>query len=56
MGGAIIGLQVSKQDGMIFLFVPNMSKLSRSEPTYPHSIEVDSDAGIKRYEGKEYRA
>jgi hypothetical protein len=36
--GAIIGLRVSKQDGMVFLFVPNMSKLSKSEHVYPHSI------------------
>ncbi len=39
-GGAIIGLLVSKQDGMIFSSSPTCLSLVRvkSEPTYPHSI------------------
>ncbi len=37
-GRAIIGLLVSKQDGMVLSSSPNMSKLSKSEPVYPYSI------------------
>jgi len=30
-----------------FLFVPNMSKLSKSEPTYPHSILMQESKDMR---------
>ncbi len=48
-GGAIIGLRVSKQDGMVFSSSPTCLK-------WTHLSPLNSDAGIKSYEGKEYWA
>jgi hypothetical protein len=45
--GAIIGLLVSKPDRMVFVFVPNMSKLSKSKPTYPHSILMQESKDMR---------
>jgi hypothetical protein len=46
---------LSKMDG--FLFVPNMSKLSKSEPSYPHSIlmQESKDMREKNIEPEIYR-
>jgi hypothetical protein len=30
-----------------FLFVPNLSKLSKSEPTYPHSILMQESKDMR---------
>jgi hypothetical protein len=40
-----------------FLFAPNMSKLSKSEPTYPHSILMpeSKDVREKKVEPEIYR-
>jgi len=32
---------------MGFLFVPNLSKLSKSEPTYPHSILMQESKDMR---------
>jgi hypothetical protein len=47
-GGAIIGLRVSLQDGMVFSSSPNFLRTSLSP--------LNSDAGTKKYEGKEHQA
>jgi hypothetical protein len=55
-GGAVIGQRVSEQDGMVF-FVPNTSKLSKSESAYPHSILIQesNDMREKNIEPEIYR-
>ncbi len=55
-GGAVIGLRVSKQDGMVFSSSPTCLSLVRVNQPIPSDSPLNSDARIKRYEGKENRA
>jgi hypothetical protein len=55
-GGATLGYgYLSKME--CFFFVPNMYKLSKSEPTYPHSIlmQESKDMREKNIEPEIYR-
>jgi hypothetical protein len=56
-GGAIIGLWVSKQDGMVFTSSTTCLSFSKSEPTYPHSIlmQESKDMREKNIEPEIYR-
>ncbi len=51
-GGAIIGLQVSKQDGMVFSSSPTCLSLARVSPSIPTQFWCRN----QRYEGIEYQA
>jgi hypothetical protein len=45
--GAIIGLQVSKQDGMGFSSSPTFLSLVRVKPAYPHSVLMQEPKGMR---------